>query len=511
NEPEDLRSDIYSLGATLFHAVAGKPPMEGETTSASELRELKSHPPDLREVAPDVSADTTRAINRMIAPNPEDRFPSYKELIDELVAAYGEVSGTAKKTPRWLIPAGVLLLVLLGVGAFIFHQRSLAKMRSAAAPTMSPQQAALETHFIDARRLIVDGKYDPAVTAFTKLAIEAGTQQPEVNWARLHIGFANLLQGKSGPARDAFQQVEKTAEFSTKKEAAELVNFFGTTSRTLSAATPVRENTTTEINPKSVGAFAFLLFGVKDWQLREFTDGGALLQKFLTSTPPNEFNWINDYKPLAKKFVDDAALYNDWKNSGLTSASDPQASLTKLKTLEGKVQTRAPLSDYFKEEERRLSASITQREKDEKEKQVAEKEKRAREEKDRFEANKPKYLADWKQRLIADLKTGGYKAPVTIGATTYQGVKTATDTVITLNVANNGEAPFGWEKFQPNMLLAMSVAFVRPNAPDAADRQWLAAVYAFTTGQLEAAKTLADSAAKAKSDYAPLRDLLLAK
>src|SRR6266849_9310287 len=35
NEPEDFRSDIYSLGATLFHAVAGQPPFEGETNSAS--------------------------------------------------------------------------------------------------------------------------------------------------------------------------------------------------------------------------------------------------------------------------------------------------------------------------------------------------------------------------------------------------------------------------------------------------------------------------------------------
>src|SRR5215472_17614404 len=33
NRPEDLRSDIYSLGATLFHAVAGKPPIESSTNS----------------------------------------------------------------------------------------------------------------------------------------------------------------------------------------------------------------------------------------------------------------------------------------------------------------------------------------------------------------------------------------------------------------------------------------------------------------------------------------------
>src|SRR3954464_6121387 len=80
NEPEDFRSDIYSLGATLFHAIAGQPPMEGETTSAAELRELKSNPPDLRAVAPDASRDTSRIINRMLAPVPADRFGSYAEL-----------------------------------------------------------------------------------------------------------------------------------------------------------------------------------------------------------------------------------------------------------------------------------------------------------------------------------------------------------------------------------------------------------------------------------------------
>src|SRR5437660_3796003 len=68
NAPEDFRSDIYSLGATLFHTIAGKPPMEGETTSAMELRELKSNPPDLRTVAPQAESETARVSNRILAP-----------------------------------------------------------------------------------------------------------------------------------------------------------------------------------------------------------------------------------------------------------------------------------------------------------------------------------------------------------------------------------------------------------------------------------------------------------
>src|SRR5438093_5657894 len=44
NGPEDFRTDIYGLGATLFHAVTGKAPIEGDTNSAALLLELKNHP-----------------------------------------------------------------------------------------------------------------------------------------------------------------------------------------------------------------------------------------------------------------------------------------------------------------------------------------------------------------------------------------------------------------------------------------------------------------------------------
>ena len=87
NQPEDVRSDIYSLGATLFHAVAGKPPIDSSTTSATELHELKQHPSELRAIAPRISAPTARVLQRMIAPDPNERFSSYDELLAELDAA----------------------------------------------------------------------------------------------------------------------------------------------------------------------------------------------------------------------------------------------------------------------------------------------------------------------------------------------------------------------------------------------------------------------------------------
>jgi len=103
NQPEDIRSDIYSLGATLFHAVAGKPPIDSSTTSATELRELKQHPLELRVIAPDVSVPTGRVLQRMIAPDPKQRFPFYDHLLAELDAARRalEIADARRHSSRW--------------------------------------------------------------------------------------------------------------------------------------------------------------------------------------------------------------------------------------------------------------------------------------------------------------------------------------------------------------------------------------------------------------------------
>src|SRR5437660_6728010 len=81
NETETFRSDIYSLGATLFHAVAGKAPIEGDTNSAMVLLDLKKQPLDLRAVAPEVYGATASIFQRMIVPVTTTRYFSYDDLV----------------------------------------------------------------------------------------------------------------------------------------------------------------------------------------------------------------------------------------------------------------------------------------------------------------------------------------------------------------------------------------------------------------------------------------------
>ena len=129
NDPGDFRSDIYGLGATLFHAIAGKAPIEGNTNSAALLLELKQQPLDLRSVAPKVSEATAAVFQRMIAPDPAQRFSSYDELIAELEQAQralGSAGGGRVAHGRarwWFFIIGALLLALMVAAAIFFFVR----------------------------------------------------------------------------------------------------------------------------------------------------------------------------------------------------------------------------------------------------------------------------------------------------------------------------------------------------------------------------------------------------
>jgi LSD1 subclass zinc finger protein len=89
-QSEDFRSDIYSLGATLFHALAGRPPLE--TGAAGDVRIPLADA--LRTYAPITHEFTARLIGRMLANQPAERYDSYDELIHDLHEAQSAIKST---------------------------------------------------------------------------------------------------------------------------------------------------------------------------------------------------------------------------------------------------------------------------------------------------------------------------------------------------------------------------------------------------------------------------------
>ncbi len=498
NQPEDFRSDIYSLGATLFHALAGKAPIEGETNSATELRALKNQPLLLSVVAPEVSTDTARVLQRMIAPEPAQRFSSYDELVTELERAYKKLTGrdvidvaTAKRRTRRIIAAAaaIVLVTALGVFGFVRNTQKQIAVFSTAIPI-----AELEKQAAEARHQLVLNHYNVAGSAFARIATEARNRQPLYDWARLQQGLAAMIGRDDAQARESFQAIEKAGTKGFAKNDVDLADFFVATSKTLLSPGPVQSGQLSVKGPGSPELFAFLSFALKDINQLDVQSAAQLLEQFVKTQPSGKFAWIAELKPIAQKYLDDCRFYLTWKSQ--PNRSTDAAALKQLKT-------RSAISDAIVGDERNV-APPTAAGPSQPPRQLTQKEPDAAAQK------KSQWLAAWKKNLVDDLNRKQFSGEITdTSGAEYTGISSADNQTVGLKLPY-GIARVPWSKLAPKTLLSISTSFIRPNAPDTTDRQWLCAAYANATGQGDAARQLAEAAAKSKPEYRDQMALLFA-
>jgi serine/threonine protein kinase len=153
---EDYRSDVYSLGATLFHALAGRPPFEATTADELAAKRLNEKPPLLREVIPNLTNKTEQVVNKMLNKSIFLRYRDYDALLEDLRDAKTEATAKRlgvdlhpeqfrppepaaapppKKSPLPLILGVIGVLIIAGVLAFIFRPK---EKPAPPAPTPTP-------------------------------------------------------------------------------------------------------------------------------------------------------------------------------------------------------------------------------------------------------------------------------------------------------------------------------------------------------------------------------------
>ena len=82
--PLDHRSDIYSLGASFYHAFTGYPPFDGMTPDVVFRKHVKEKLIPLRKRNPKVSNALGNIVGKMLAKKPENRYQDYKDIIKDL-------------------------------------------------------------------------------------------------------------------------------------------------------------------------------------------------------------------------------------------------------------------------------------------------------------------------------------------------------------------------------------------------------------------------------------------
>jgi uncharacterized RDD family membrane protein YckC len=83
----DHRSDIYSLGCTLFHMLCGRPPFSGPSPVGIITMHVTDRPPAIGDLNAQVPKSVARIVERMMAKKPDDRYADYDQLIAALEAA----------------------------------------------------------------------------------------------------------------------------------------------------------------------------------------------------------------------------------------------------------------------------------------------------------------------------------------------------------------------------------------------------------------------------------------
>jgi serine/threonine protein kinase len=98
----DVRSDLYSLGCTIFHMLTGRPPFPEGTVLQKLLQHQEEPPPDVRTLNPNVPPDLAAILIKLMAKNRDRRYQTPEQLVRDLLTVAGSL-GLRSMSPEGLV------------------------------------------------------------------------------------------------------------------------------------------------------------------------------------------------------------------------------------------------------------------------------------------------------------------------------------------------------------------------------------------------------------------------
>ena len=319
-EPEDFRSDIYSLGGTLFHAIAGRPPFEAESASLVALKQIKSQPVSLEAFAPDVAPETAYVINRMLEKNPDERYADYGELVEHLEFARAKVLERAGRPPaarqrevvkvetnRTKLLAALITVsaaaLLLGAGAWLFfasEREETRKMREGLLGSSRAGQAAVDP-LEEGYAALAAGDWESARMAFSGVVETAEPRTARALWARANHAAVLALLGNVDLAREEWKRVDLAGLYSDKPEDLPLANLFLDAASFGLRDSPLKAADLAKYPQTGPGALVYFFAGVTDRGLGEPDAAREMFEKFLSIPAAKDVPQWDAYRSAAQK------------------------------------------------------------------------------------------------------------------------------------------------------------------------------------------------------------------
>ncbi len=549
---EDFRSDIYSLGSALFHAMAGRPPYEAEDASIVVLKTLKSQPVSLQSFAPDVSNSTNFVINRMLRKNPDERYQSYEELIEHLQYARTAITEGQAPPPRSAPPAKrtpwvKLCVAAIAIGASIyFYQQHLAHRTPKLAPVVAPKivmMADAAERSAEARKLLAAGDSAfarQAVEAFRKLDVET-VPQPLRSWNALQVVLAQFLAGQPADAVASAAEIAQRAPLTSTAPTEAPGKFFADTATLAAAGTAPAAALTEKLDPANHEAFGLLLAGVKNWTAGNHPDAVSYFTRFQSATPADPHAWIAEYQPLAASFIDDYRAFTRGTEAE-QAAKVPEkkkAALEAVRDARTQLKHPGPLAEQLTTLETRLATEVAAYEAEQAAKMAALdaadaallgglqprlddliRQLRCKEARDlvatvnlRGQSNgaqlklmqqRTDWMATFKSEFFSDLRRANYQVEVLTITKAKLGPGVWIPTEAELKVMTpRGPFETPWSNVHPRAIVGAVQAVLRPplTAAQIADRKWGLGLYLLAHRMNAEARSYLTEASSARREY----------
>ncbi len=385
-KPEDVRSDIYSLGATLFHALAGRPLFDVTTGSKVASQPTAEPASALKNYAPMVHDRTTRVIARMLARNPDERYGSYDEVIQDLAEAqnflkmtpvvHPVVASTGKHFLALSLFATLALFIFGGlVGWFVWKLRTIQQPATSAAPTASAEMQPEDVDFTKdtpwlkawrtATLQLAQGHYTDASLGYAR-ALQLAGRYRQRQWIQFFQGLTLLAADRPGEANRALTRARDVTAAPGVPEVITTGNFANVLIEMMLGSIPLADvEATIPRMPPWAAALTRFMAGFKHLDLGEFDKAASSFSEYRKLDRTKEQPWAFSLQALADKYArqSDQAAATVAEIDALSKAGKYQEALAKLNVASTNANLAALKQALLAEQPDLESAAAQEREK----------------------------------------------------------------------------------------------------------------------------------------------------